>query len=139
MRERTFEEIDALAKATGTSRATTLRVIGRKTPQPWAAANFARQINEFAPLKPLGKGHTITPEEPMTPRQRECFDFIKSYWAEHECSPSYEDIMAGLGLKGKSRVFALVSALQQRGVISRVYGHPRSIRVLTQCPCCGRG
>ena len=140
MRDRTDEEILALAKATGTSYAYTLRVLGRKTPQPWAAAEFAERINEPAPLKPLGKGHNITfEEEPrMTPRQRDCFEFIKAYWKDHGCSPSYEDIMAGLGISGKSRVFDLVSVLQRRGMIAREYGMPRSIRILGECPCCGR-
>lgn len=55
----------------------------------------------------------------MTPKQSELLDFIKAYTAEHGCSPSFEEMMHGLGLKSKSGVHRLLASLKEQGCISR--------------------
>jgi repressor LexA len=66
----------------------------------------------------------------MTPRQKECLDFIKAFWAENEFAPSFEEIKDTLGAKSKSSVTGLVSKLEARGYIERIPNLARSIRIV---------
>lgn len=66
----------------------------------------------------------------MTPKQRQCLDFIESYISANRCSPSYQDIIDHLGLKTRSSAHRLVGALVDRGLITTIPGHARSIRVV---------
>jgi repressor LexA len=54
----------------------------------------------------------------LTKRQSECFEFIRSYIAEHSFSPSYQEIATALGLVSKGRVHALIHELAARGHLS---------------------
>ena len=64
----------------------------------------------------------------MTPRQKDCLDEIKKYWADNGHAPSYEDIKERLGAKSKSSIAALVAKLEERGYIERMPNLARSIR-----------
>jgi SOS-response transcriptional repressor LexA len=66
----------------------------------------------------------------MTPVQRDTLQVISTYIAEHGCSPSYEDIRIGLGIKSKGRVHAIAAEMKRRGLIDFDHGHSRSIRIL---------
>jgi SOS-response transcriptional repressor LexA len=66
----------------------------------------------------------------MTKRQKHALDFIKSFWAEHGYSPSYEEIKEHLGLKSKSNVHFLVFRLVKRELIAVRPHMARSITVL---------
>lgn len=66
----------------------------------------------------------------LTPRQHECLDFIKAFQAENEFSPSYREIMAGVGRKSCSEVHRLVTGLCERGAITRIPAHSRSIEIV---------
>lgn len=63
----------------------------------------------------------------MTARQREALKFIRSYIEQHEVSPSFDEIMAALGLVSKSGVKKLVDALVERGFIRTLPYRARSI------------
>lgn len=65
----------------------------------------------------------------ITPLQRDCLDFISGYCRRHAVSPSYDEIMRGLGLTGRNQVFNLVRQLEERGWIERLPNRARSIRV----------
>ena len=67
----------------------------------------------------------------MTPRQAETLNFIRSYKADHGCSPSYDDIRVELGLGSKSGVHRLVTSLRDQGHISINRGHARSIEIIS--------
>jgi len=66
----------------------------------------------------------------MTPRHKECLDFIGAFWADKGYAPSYEEIRNALGAKSKSSVAALVAKLEERGYIQRMPNLARSIRLV---------
>lgn len=67
----------------------------------------------------------------MTPRQRELLTFIVHYQrASDGVSPSFEEMREGVGLKSKSGIHRLLSALQQRGHIHRDRRLVRSITII---------
>ena len=66
----------------------------------------------------------------MTPRQRQCLDFISSFWDEHDYAPSFGEIAEALDAKSRSSVTPLVSKLEGRGYIERIPNLARSIRVV---------
>jgi len=66
----------------------------------------------------------------MTPRHKECLDFIGAFWADKGYAPSYEEIRNALGAKSKSSVAALVVKLEERGYIRRMPNLARSIRLV---------
>jgi len=58
----------------------------------------------------------------MTPRQKQCLDFIARHIGERGTSPSYREIAAALGLASTSSVSRLVVALIDRGHLFRETG-----------------
>ncbi len=64
----------------------------------------------------------------LTKRQHQCLDFIEGFIDEHGYSPSYYEIMLGVGITSKSVVYGLVNNLEDRGHITRLPGKGRSIR-----------
>jgi len=66
----------------------------------------------------------------MTPRLKECLDFISEFWAGKGYAPSFDEIKDGLNAKSKSSVAALVDKLEARGYITRIANLARSIRVV---------
>lgn len=64
----------------------------------------------------------------MTPRQKQAYDFICSYWAAKGHGPSYADIMEHMGIKSKSGVFRVVKALVDYDLIVQKGRKARSIR-----------
>jgi repressor LexA len=66
----------------------------------------------------------------MTPRQKECLDYIREYWRIHGFAPSFEEIKVALGAKSKASVTGLVSKLEARGYIQRTPNLARSIRLV---------
>ena len=66
----------------------------------------------------------------MTPRQRDFLKFIRKYWADNECSPTYEEIRVALGAKSKASVATVVYRLEGRGYITRIPNLARSIRLV---------
>ena len=66
----------------------------------------------------------------LTPRQKQCLDFISAFWVEHGYAPSFGEIAEALGAKSRSSVTPLVSKLEGRGYIERTPYLARSIRVI---------
>lgn len=66
----------------------------------------------------------------LTKKQREALDFIADYIRIHRVSPSLGEITVSLGLKSKSGAYRLVSALEERGFITRLKDRARSIRLV---------
>nr|WP_312970703.1 hypothetical protein [Brucella intermedia] len=53
----------------------------------------------------------------MTPRQKQAYDFIRSFIDQKGYGPSYEEIQEAVGLKSKSGVHRIVHSLRDRGLI----------------------
>ncbi|WP_369456028.1 LexA family protein [Brucella anthropi] len=54
----------------------------------------------------------------MTPRQKQAYDFIRSFIDEKGYGPSYEEIQEAIGLHSKSGVHRIVYGLRDRGLIN---------------------
>lgn len=71
----------------------------------------------------------------MTPKQRRALEFIGGFVETTGVSPSYEEIAEGIGIprSSKSRVFAIVTSLIERGYLTREGGAglPRALRPTT--------
>tara|TARA_R110000765_G_scaffold44176_1_gene91763 strand:- start:43 stop:273 length:231 start_codon:yes stop_codon:yes gene_type:complete len=67
----------------------------------------------------------------MTPRQKECLDYISGFWSDNGYAPSFEEIRIALGAKSKSSVSALVKRLEARGYVERILKLSRSVRVIS--------
>ncbi|WP_235925462.1 LexA family protein [Brucella pseudintermedia] len=63
----------------------------------------------------------------MTPRQKDAYDFIRSFIDEKGYGPSYEEIQEALGLHSKSGVHRIIEGLEERDLIVRRPGIRRSI------------
>lgn len=63
----------------------------------------------------------------LTGRQKELLDFIRDRVATDGVSPSFEEMKEHLGLKSKSGVHRLVTALEERGMVSRLRGRARAL------------
>lgn len=74
----------------------------------------------------------------MTPRQQQLLAFIRSYWAEKHCCPSYEEMMRAVNLRSKSGIHRMILGLEERGFIRRLQNRARSIEIVCNwsCPHC---
>lgn len=71
----------------------------------------------------------------LTVKQRECFNFIRSYMADNDGrAPNFTEMMVSLDVQSKSRVHALLEALQDRGFIRRIPRGHRAIQILRAAP-----
>jgi DNA-binding MarR family transcriptional regulator len=70
-------------------------------------------------MSPVGGG--------LTPRQSDALRFIREYLTANGITPTYDEIAPGIGLRSKAGVHRLVSALEERGHITRMPGRARSI------------
>jgi SOS-response transcriptional repressor LexA len=66
----------------------------------------------------------------LTKRQTEALAFIRSYIERKGFSPSYEDIMDGLGAPSKQWVHDMVRRLAEKQVITFLPGRARSIKLI---------
>jgi repressor LexA len=66
----------------------------------------------------------------ITKRQRQVYDFISHFVEEHQYSPSYEEIKAGMGLRSLATVHKHVSNLEKKNLLKRDYNRSRSIDLL---------
>jgi repressor LexA len=63
----------------------------------------------------------------LTPRQKEVLDYIAGYIDERGYSPSFEEVASALQLASLATVHKHVTALEQKGYLSRRYNESRSI------------
>ena len=66
----------------------------------------------------------------LTRKQHELICFIDDRLAESGISPSFEEMKEALGLKSKSGVHRLISALEERGFLKRLPNRARALEVL---------
>ena len=66
----------------------------------------------------------------ITDKQREVFDFLKSYIEENGRSPSYEEIKEETGLSHKSAVHNIIKSLERRGWIKTLPHKSRAIEII---------
>lgn len=79
----------------------------------------------------------------ITKRQKQVFDFIKTYIARKEYAPSLEEIKKYLRLSSVSTAHHHVRALEKLGYLRKEYNHPRAIypyenEKMVQIPLLGR-
>lgn len=66
----------------------------------------------------------------MTKTQNKLFAYIRQYIQRTGIAPSYDDMRTALGLKSKSGIHTLLTALEDRGYIRRLKGKTRAIEVI---------
>ena len=66
----------------------------------------------------------------LTKKQLAVLDFLQDFTEEKGYSPSYREIMAGLGLSSVSAVAEHIDNLILKGVLKKVPGAARSLEVL---------
>ena len=66
----------------------------------------------------------------MTKKQLAVLNFLQDFTEENGYSPSYREMMAGLGLSSVSAVAEHVENLVSKGVLKKVPGAARSLEVL---------
>jgi repressor LexA len=66
----------------------------------------------------------------LTKRQREIFDYVKSYGEEHGYPPTVRDIGKAIGLTSSSTVHTHLANLEKLGALRRDPTKPRAIEVL---------
>lgn len=66
----------------------------------------------------------------LTKKQLAVLDFLQDFTEENGYSPSYREIMAGLGLTSVSAVAEHVDNLVEKGALRKVPGAARSLEIL---------
>lgn len=73
---------------------------------------------------------TVDTRPPLSPRQRDTFEFIERYIAEHGYPPCIREIAAAMGIRSTNGAADHVRALEKKGYIERAGGRSRAIRVV---------
>src|SRR5256714_5433610 len=68
----------------------------------------------------------------LTKRQREIFEFIKKYSAQHGYPPTVRDIGKAIGLTSSSTVHAHLANLEKLGLLRRDPTKPRALELLRE-------
>lgn len=66
----------------------------------------------------------------LTEKQRDLLLFIHEHMNKSDIAPSYEEMKEALGLKSKSGIHRLISALVERGYIERLPHRARAIEII---------
>lgn len=66
----------------------------------------------------------------LTKKQQKLLDFVQDFTEENGYSPSYREIMAGLGLNSVSAVAEHINNLVEKGTIKKIPGAARSLELL---------
>lgn len=66
----------------------------------------------------------------LTKKQQNLLNFIQDFTEENGYSPSYREIVAGLGLNSVSAVAEHINNLVEKNVIKKVPGSARSLEIL---------
>lgn len=69
----------------------------------------------------------------LTERQSQILNFIKRYKDENGQSPSYREIMKGIGINSISAVYKHILRLKAKGAIEHEYGDFRRLTIVTEC------
>ncbi len=66
----------------------------------------------------------------ITKKQQAVLDFLQDYMEEKGVSPSYREIMSGLGLSSVSAVAEHIDNLVAKGIIKKNPGEARTLEIL---------
>lgn len=66
----------------------------------------------------------------LTKKQKRLMDFLEDFQNNHDYSPSYREITAGLGLRSVASVAEHIDNLVQRGFLKRNAGSARSLEIV---------
>lgn len=64
-----------------------------------------------------------------TRRQKDCYDYIAACLQDTGVPPSFDEMKDALGLRSKSGVHRIITALEERGKIVRLPNRARSIAI----------
>ncbi len=68
----------------------------------------------------------------LTRKQLQLLEFIRDYMAREGIAPSFDEMKDALGLRSKSGVHRLVSALEERGFLRRLPHRARGLEIIRQ-------
>jgi len=66
----------------------------------------------------------------LTHQQEKLLQFINNFQIKSNVTPSFDEMKDGLGLKSKSGIHRILSALEERGYIKKLNNRARAIEVL---------
>ena len=66
----------------------------------------------------------------LTKKQKRLMDFLQDFQNNHDYSPSYREIAAGLGLRSVASVAEHIDHLVQQGFLKRSTGASRSLEIV---------
>ena len=65
----------------------------------------------------------------LTKKQKELYEFLKSYMSINSIAPSFEEMRVAVKLKSKSGIHRLITSLEQRGFIKRLKHKARAMEI----------
>lgn len=66
----------------------------------------------------------------LTRKQRDLLLYIQNHMQESDIAPSFDEMKDAIGLKSKSGIHRLISALEERGYIRRLQHRARAIEII---------
>ena len=66
----------------------------------------------------------------LTKKQYQLLSFLIEHQAEHDISPSFDEMRSAVGLASKSGIHRLISSLEERGYIRKLANRARAIEIL---------
>lgn len=66
----------------------------------------------------------------LTRKQRDLLLYIQNHMQEHDIAPSFDEMKQAAGLKSKSGIHRLISALEERGYIRRLQHRARALEII---------
>ena len=77
--------------------------------------------------------------DPLTDRQEAILDFIKDYFCDNQCTPTYRAIGEEFGIMSPNGVVSNLQAIEKKGYIEIRKKESRAIRIVSQgkCVLCG--
>jgi len=68
----------------------------------------------------------------LTDRQQDTYDFISNYFEQYERAPLLSEVAKGIGLSSQGSVHNYIQALVNEGLIERVVGKSRGLRLVAK-------
>ena len=68
----------------------------------------------------------------LTDRQQDTYDFIVQYFEENDKAPLLSEVTNGIGLSSQGSVHGYIQALVNEGLIERIVGRSRGLRLITK-------
>src|SRR3954465_7025960 len=90
-------------------------------------------------IHPALAGGLMVDTGSLTKRQKEIFEYVKTYGREHGYPPTVRDIGKAIGLTSSSTVHAHLANLEKLGLLKRDPTKPRAIELLGQAARRGGG